>query len=159
MSTTPLSNPGVRFPPPFIFLIGLIAGWGLDRYVFALPLAYPDSETLLVVGVSLVAIGVLLAAWGITTFRIARTSVIPHHSASRLVTAGPYRFTRNPMYTGLLIAYVGATALLGTLWPLVLLPFVIFVMIRFVIQREERYLSDAFDADYFAYRGRVRRWL
>jgi protein-S-isoprenylcysteine O-methyltransferase Ste14 len=109
--------------------------------------------------VSLVAIGVLLAAWGITTFRIARTSVIPHHSASRLVTAGPYRFTRNPMYTGLLISYVGATALFQTLWPLVLLPFVIFVMIRFVIQREERYLSDAFDADYFAYRGRVRRWL
>jgi len=159
MSTTPLSNPGVRFPPPFIFIIGLLAGWGLDRYVVALPLTYPSRETLLAVGVSLVAIGVLLAACGIITFRIARTSVIPHHSASRLVTAGPYRFTRNPMYTGLLVAYVGATALLHTLWPLVLLPFVIIVMIRFVIQREERYLSDAFGADYTAYCSRVRRWL
>ncbi len=159
MSTTPLLNPGVRFPPPFIFLIGLIAGWALDRYIIAVPLTYPNATALLAVGTSLVAIGVVLAACGIITFRIARTSVIPHHSASRLVTAGPYRFTRNPMYTGLVISYIGATALLHTLWPLVLLPLVIAIMIRFVILREERYLSDAFGADYSAYRSRVRRWV
>ena len=159
MSTTPLSNPGVRFPPPFIFIIGFLAGWGLDRYVIGLPLTYPSPRILLGVGVSLVAVGVVLSACGIVTFRIARTSVIPHHSASRLVTVGPYRFTRNPMYTGLLFAYLGATALIHTVWPLVLLPFVIITLIRFVIRREEQYLSDAFGADYAVYCSRVRRWL
>lgn len=66
---------------------------------------------------------------------------------------------RNPMYTGSAIVYVGATVLLGTSWPLILLPIVLLVVIRFVIQREERYLADAFGREYAEYCSRVRRWL
>lgn len=100
----PLSNPGVRFPPPFLFVIGLLAGWVFDRYWHALPLSRFAGSALEPFGLAALALGVVLAGWGMITFRRAKTAIIPHHSASQLVTHGPYRFTRNPMYTGLTIA-------------------------------------------------------
>jgi protein-S-isoprenylcysteine O-methyltransferase Ste14 len=93
------------------------------------------------------------------TFKRARTAIIPNRSASAIVTTGPYRFTRNPMYAGLTLAYVGGALLIGTAWTLLLLPVVIAVLYRRVIRREEAYLDAAFPDVYAAYRGRVRRWL
>jgi protein-S-isoprenylcysteine O-methyltransferase Ste14 len=158
-SQAPLSNPGVHFPPPVIFVGGLLVGWIVDRYLYALPLSRFGGEMLPFLGILLVAIGVVLVGWGMMTFRRAQTAIIPNHSASQLVVEGPYRFTRNPMYTGLTIAYVGAAALLGSAWPLILLPIALVVLVRLVISREEAYLSDAFSSEYTAYRARVRRWV
>lgn len=160
MSTRmPLADAGVWFPPPLIFVAGIGVGWLLDRYVVALRVPVTISGFTAVLGVGALAIGVALAGWGMATFRRAGTAINPHHSASRLVVTGPYRFTRNPMYVGLTIAYLGVSALLATAWPLLLLPVVLFIVFHFVIQREERYLSDAFGAEYADWRGRVRRWL
>jgi len=155
----PLSNAGVYFPPPFIFIIGLVAGWVVDRYWHALPLASFAGPALKPSGWILLALGVILAGWGMATFRRAKTAVNPHRSASQLVTHGPYRFTRNPMYTGLTLQYLGGTTLLNSAWPIILLPIVLIVLIRRVISREEAYLNQAFSADYAAYSARVRRWL
>jgi protein-S-isoprenylcysteine O-methyltransferase Ste14 len=155
----PLSNAGVRFPPPLLFVLGMLAGWVLDRYWHALPLSPFVGSALAPFGFAAIALGVGLAAWGALTFRRARTAIIPHRSASLLVTHGPYRFTRNPMYTGLTIAYLGASALLNSAWPVILLPAVILILFTTVISREERYLSDAFGAEYTAYVASVRRWL
>ncbi len=110
-------------------------------------------------GGACLAIGLCLVAWGMVTFRRAGTAITPHHSANRLVVSGPYRFTRNPMYTGLTIVYIGVSALLGSEWPLLLLPLVLFIVFHFVIEREERYLADAFGSEYAEFRRRVRRWL
>ena len=63
------------------------------------------------------------------------------------------------MYTGLTIAYLGASALLDTAWPIVALPIVLVVLVKTVISREERYLSDAFGVEYSTYVASVRRWL
>jgi protein-S-isoprenylcysteine O-methyltransferase Ste14 len=155
----PLSNAGVYFPPPFIFGIGLVAAWALDRYWHALPLSGFAGSALKPLGWILLALGVILAGWGMATFRRAKTAINPHRSASQLVTHGPYRFTRNPMYTGLTLAYLGGTALLNSAWPIILLPIVLVVLVRRVISREEAYLRQAFSADYTAYSARVRRWL
>jgi protein-S-isoprenylcysteine O-methyltransferase Ste14 len=155
----PLSNPGVYFPPPFYFVAGVVAGWLLDKYIIALPIPQLMAGFVSMLGVGLLVIGLLLMMWGLVTFRRAGTAIIPHQSASRLVVTGPYRFTRNPMYTGLTIAYIGVSGLLGTAWPLLLLPEVLFIVFRFVIQREERYLDDAFGPEYAEWCGRVRRWL
>jgi protein-S-isoprenylcysteine O-methyltransferase Ste14 len=76
-----------------------------------------------------------------------------------LVKDGPYRFTRNPMYTGLTIAYFGGAALLDSAWPIIVLPVVLIVLVQTVILREERYLADAFGVEYSVYVARVRRWL
>src|ERR1700687_5122218 len=103
----PLFNAGVRFPPPFLFVIGFLVGWVLDRYWHALPLSRFAGSALEPFGWSALAVGLILIGWGMVTFRRAKTAIHPHHSASQLVTHGPYRFTGNPMYTGLTIAYLG----------------------------------------------------
>lgn len=154
----PLSDPGVHFPPPFIFVGGFLAGWVVDRWGWRLALS-SGSAALERIGLGILIVGLVLAAWGIVTFRRARTAVIPHHAASQLVTNGPYRFTRNPMYVGLTIAYTGAAAVINSAWPVILLPVVLMVLVRSVVSREEQYLSDAFGDQFAAYRGRVRRWL
>jgi protein-S-isoprenylcysteine O-methyltransferase Ste14 len=156
---TPLANPGVRFPPPIIFVGGLLIGWMLHRYWRAIPLSRHGGAALEPIGLVLVLGGLALAAWGMLTFQRARTAIIPSRSASRLVGGGPYRFTRNPMYVGLTLAYVGVAALVSSAWPLILLPLVLVVLVRMVIGREEAYLRDAFGAEYAAYQSRVRRWL
>jgi protein-S-isoprenylcysteine O-methyltransferase Ste14 len=154
----PLSNAGVYLPPPFIFFGGFLAGWAVDRWVRGLPLS-SGGVALERVGFGIVGVGVVLAAWGIVTFRRAGTAVIPHQAASQLVMTGPYRFTRNPMYVGLTIAYIGGVAVINSAWPLILLPLVLVVLVRRVVSREEQYLSDAFGDQFTAYRLRVRRWL
>ena len=152
-------NPGVRFPPPFIFAGGLLLGWLLHRawpiYLFGGAGAgmRPGLGWLLVVA------GFALSFSGILTFLRAHTAVIPHHPASRLVTSGPYRFTRNPMYLGLTLGYLGGVLLIDSVWPLLLLPFVLFALSVAVIRREERYLAAAFGDAYATYRRQVRRWL
>lgn len=155
----PLSNAGVRFPPPLIFVFGLFTGWMLDRYWHALPLSRFGGSALEPIGWILLALGVILAGWGMVTFRRARTAINPHRSASQLVTHGPYRFTRNPMYTGLTLEYLGGAVLFDSAWPIIVLPIVLVVLVRRVISREEAYLNQAFSADYAAYTARVRRWL
>jgi len=155
----PLSNAGVRFPPPFLFVIGFLAGWALDRYWRPLPLSPFAGSALRPFGWSALALGVILGAWGMATFRRAKTAIHPGHSASQLVIHGPYRFTRNPMYTGLTMAYLGGSALLDSGWPIVVLPIVLVVLFRTVISREERYLTDAFGVEYTQYVASVRRWL
>lgn len=154
----PLSNPGVRFPPPLIFVGGFLAGWVVNRWGRGLPLSR-GGVPLEWIGFGIAIAGVILAAWGIVTFRRSRTAVIPHHAASQLVMNGPYRFTRNPMYVGLTIAYVGGSAVINSAWPLILLPIGLVVLVRSVVSREEQYLSDAFGEQFAAYRSRVRRWL
>jgi protein-S-isoprenylcysteine O-methyltransferase Ste14 len=156
---TPRSNAGVYFPPPLLFVIGILAGWMLDRYWYPLPLTRFGGSVIKPLGWILLALGIMLAAWGIVTFRRAKTAINPHGSASQLVTHGPYRFTRNPMYTGLTFQYLGVAALIDSGWPIIVLPIVLFVLFRTVISREESYLKDAFGADYGAYTARVRRWL
>jgi protein-S-isoprenylcysteine O-methyltransferase Ste14 len=76
-----------------------------------------------------------------------------------MVTDGPYAWTRNPMYLSFTVFYLGLALLTGMLWPIIVLPVVLALLIVFVIRREERYLDDAFGEEYAAFRKRVRRWI
>jgi protein-S-isoprenylcysteine O-methyltransferase Ste14 len=155
----PLSSPGVPFPPPFLFVGGYGVGWLIDR--FLLPMGVPGIHPRYaeMIGVVFMVIGLVLGGWGILTFRLARTAIIPNQPATRLVGSGPYRFTRNPMYTGLTALYIGISLATNNLWPIILLPSVLVVLDRLVVRREEAYLADAFGASYEAYRQRVPRWM
>jgi protein-S-isoprenylcysteine O-methyltransferase Ste14 len=106
-----------------------------------------------------ILIGLSLAVWGLVTFFRARTAVMPDRGARRLVVEGPYRISRNPMYVGLSALYLGLGMLFNVAWPIVLFPLALLALDRLVIRREERYLLDAFGAEYAAYCRRVRRWL
>jgi protein-S-isoprenylcysteine O-methyltransferase Ste14 len=156
--TSPIPNAGVRFPPPLLYVAGVVAGWLLDR---AWPLRIAlDASAQRMVGASLfLLLGLGIMVWALATFRSARTTLVPNRPASALATNGPYRLTRNPMYVSLVAYYVGVSILLNSWWPLLLLPLVVLVVQRFVIAREERYLASAFPVDYPAYCQRVRRWI
>ncbi len=149
---------GVHVPPPLFFAIGFLIGWLLNR-VHALPVLPPSTAAREPVGLALVGAGLVFMLWALATFLAARTTVIPNRPASRLVTTGPYRFSRNPMYTGFTVVYIGLTLILNSAWPLLVLPLVIMALLSRVIEREERYLNGAFGEDYAAYTRRVRRWL
>jgi protein-S-isoprenylcysteine O-methyltransferase Ste14 len=147
---------GVRIPPPLIFLAGLAVGGGIE---IAVPTANLPLGVAVAAGVAGAAIWVALDARATMLFRRAETSFLPWTPTEALVTSGPFRYTRNPMYLGMGVLYVGLALAFGLLWALVVLPVVLLAVVRLVIVREERYLERAFGEDYRAYRRRVRRWI
>jgi protein-S-isoprenylcysteine O-methyltransferase Ste14 len=117
------------------------------------------SHVLYLVGAALLAAGVVFMFWGLLTFARVRTGIIPMKPATQIVAHGPYRFSRNPMYSGMATAYLGGTFMMNSAWALALLPFVMYALFHLVIKREERYLISAFPTEYADYTKRVRRWL
>jgi protein-S-isoprenylcysteine O-methyltransferase Ste14 len=156
-----MNNPSrflLRVPVPWVFvlayLMGIIPERGRSSYI---PARLAEQSTL--VGAVLFSIGVIIAGWALLLFRKARTTTVPGKSSNRLVTWGPYRFTRNPMYVALTLAYIGEAGLLHQVWPLVLLPLVLAYVNWTVIPLEESKLKEVFVDDYEQYRLRVRRWI
>lgn len=150
---------GVYVPPPLIFAVPLFAAFLADRQR-AWTLVYAAPAIVAVAGVGLIVAGAALGIAGVWVFRKSKTTVLPAtRPTTTIVAAGPYRFTRNPMYLGMAFAYLGITLLLNTVWALLLFPIVIWIVTRYVIQREERYLAAKFGDAYAEYRRRVRRWL
>ena len=111
----------------------------------------------LLVGVPGLAKTLIVSSIG--NFRRSRTSIIPVRPATALVIAGPYRFTRNPMYVALAALTVGLGLFLDSWWVMLLLVPVLIGVRLFVIAPEERYLQRRFGADYISYMRRVRRWV
>jgi protein-S-isoprenylcysteine O-methyltransferase Ste14 len=142
-----------------VFVAGYLVAWWLhSRLPFEIDAA---GARLVQVGLGALfsAAGLALMGWGMVTFVRARTPIMPIRPARALVTSGPYRFSRNPMYVGVTVLYFGIALLTNLAWPIVLLPVVLLVMNALVIGREERHLQAEFGQAYDEYRGRVRRWL
>jgi protein-S-isoprenylcysteine O-methyltransferase Ste14 len=153
----PAEGPRVAVPPTLVFAGGFLsaAAWEL----FAPWPALRTASLAEAIGIVLLVIGVGLFVSGLLTFAAARTGIMFQSPATRLVTDGPYRWSRNPQYVAFLACYLGASFLSNSLWPIVALPFVILVTNRLVIAREERYMLSRFSRDYEAYCRRVPRWL
>ncbi len=149
-------KPGVAAPPPLIYAGGFALGYLIENF---LPTALFPEFMSACVGWSLIAIGVLITAFALSAFRRARTPVNPYAQTTALVTGGPFRFSRNPLYLALTVIYLGAAGLLNSLWPVLLLPGVLWFMHWGVIIREERYLERRLGPAYQEYKARVRRWL
>lgn len=149
---------GVLAPPPVLYGAGLVIGLVL-HVLHPIHIASSSGTVVRGAGVALVAIGLLLSASVMRVFRAAGTPVPPYRPTARLVFGGPYRYSRNPDYIGQALAYVGVALVANSWWPLFILPVVVFVVQRLVIEREERYLEAKFGEEYREYRARVRRWL
>jgi len=110
-------------------------------------------------GAVVMALSLALSNWGSTTFRQAGAGFQLHSETPALVTSGPFRFSRNPMYVGMLIWLLGLAVLLGSLIAFVF-PVLLFLLANFiVIPMEERELERSFGEPYLEYKRRVRRWL
>ena len=149
-------NPGIRPPPPLIYLVPLAAGLVLDR---RLHLPFLPRGVARGLGWSLLGGGVTLNAWFLKTIRKADVPIRTDKPVPRLTTEGPFRYSRNPSYLALALIYAGIASLRNSLWAMLLLPPVVMVMQREVIGREERYLERAFGEEYLAYKAQVRRWV
>jgi protein-S-isoprenylcysteine O-methyltransferase Ste14 len=145
--------------PPRLFLAGLLLGQLCDR-VRPLPLVLPGSALARwTIGGVLVIGGLLLAAAGIRNFGRAATPVPTIEPTRALVTTGIHGWTRNPIYLGMFLIYVGVGIATRSPWTLILLA-PLAVTIRYgVVAREEAYLERLFGDDYRDYTRRVRRWL
>ena len=148
----------LRVPP---LAVTLLVGLGAWLSAHAFPALRLDSVNLRVVAAALGLVGGGCSLLGVISFRRARTTVNPMHpgAASALVVSGVDRFTRNPMYAGMLLVLLAWAAFLSSL--LALLGPVVFVLYinRFQIAPEERALQSLFGSDYTAYQARGRRWL
>jgi protein-S-isoprenylcysteine O-methyltransferase Ste14 len=132
-------------------------GWLADRRV-RWPLL-SDHPVSIALGVFLVVGGAALAFTGIRRFWRARTTVLPFGGTTQLVTTGIYRFTRNPMYLGMALAYVGCAMLVNSVWCVLFLPVALTLAYVLAIRPEERYLTGKFGEVYRRYCADVRRWI
>lgn len=147
---------GVRLDPQLLYAVPLAGGLLLDWW-HPLRSAWPQFRT--PVGIAVIALGVGLAAAAVRRFRSAGTSLQPWEPSTTLMTDGPFRFSRNPVYVAYTLVYLGVGSWMNSLWPLLLLPLVLWLMHRLVISREESYLEARFGEAYRDYSHRVRRWL
>ncbi|HEX7007672.1 MAG TPA: isoprenylcysteine carboxylmethyltransferase family protein [Alphaproteobacteria bacterium] len=150
------NGPGVTFPPPLVYLgflaIGLALGW-------LWPVGLGGSGWQIWVGAPLIAIGLVLMTAGVLTFRREGTNIAPNRPARVLVTDGPWRFSRNPLYLSLTLIYLGVAIAADSPWAVILVVPAVLIIRYAVVAREERYLESRFGDDYRRYKASVRRWI
>ncbi|WP_018628487.1 methyltransferase family protein [Niabella aurantiaca] len=145
-----------RIPPPVYLLFAVILMLLLHQYLPVMRwLEFPWRYA----GILLILPGLLLAARNGLLFRKLGTALRPGAKATVLVTKGAFRFTRNPMYLGLVTMLTGTGIWLGTLSPLIMIPVLIWILQVQFILREEKWMESWFGASYLDYKKKVRRWL
>ncbi|MDP1680190.1 MAG: isoprenylcysteine carboxylmethyltransferase family protein [Burkholderiales bacterium] len=147
-------RPATVLPPPLIYAACLLGAWWMEG---RLPLGFGPAGREL--GWIVIALGLAGMAWALAAIWGNHTTVNPYKAANNLVTSGPFRFSRNPIYVSDWLVYVGVMLLMQTLWPLLFAPLIWGLMRYAVIAHEEAHLEAKFGAEYRAYKARVRRWV
>ena len=149
----------IRVPPPLAFLASYLLGMALQRVAPIELRADLVVNAGRIAGAAAVVLGALLAVSCALLFVVRRTTMIPFGSASHLITAGPYRISRNPMYVSVTLMYLGAAGVFSQIWPALLVPLPLLFLNAIVIPFEEARLKAIFGPEYAVYCARVRRWL
>jgi protein-S-isoprenylcysteine O-methyltransferase Ste14 len=153
-------GPNIRIPPPTFFALPMLTGFLVQHFVpIRIVNGVDPVRTLRLVGIAEIVIALALIVWAGTTLLRNGSTPNPTRRAGTLVEEGPYTLTRNPMYLGLTVMYVGIVLVANAVWPLVFLPEALALAYLFAIRLEEDYLAREFGEQYVAYRSRVRRWL
>ena len=145
-----------RLPPLLLVLVLAITMLILDRAFPLFKVLHPPFAYL---GAAPVALGVLIVLISAGLFRFRKTTINPFGEPAVMVQDGFYRFSRNPMYLGMLLVLIGVGLWLGNVLALLLAPAFVAIMTRGYIVREEQLLEDRFGDVYRAYRSRVKRWI
>jgi protein-S-isoprenylcysteine O-methyltransferase Ste14 len=150
--------PELKIPPVAVVLLLGTAMWAAARFAPALRFDLPAAR---IVAAGLAAVGTIVAALGVASFRRARTTVNPLRpdAAASLVITGIYRRTRNPMYLGMLLVLLGWGLSLHSIPALVISAAFVPLMNRLQIIPEERALAARFGHAFTDYQAKVRRWL
>ncbi len=142
--------------PPMVAGFYLLIALGIDRYLIEARVIHPPYHYL---GFIIVAMAIILVIWAVLAFRRNSTTLDHHDIPVALVTTGPFRFGRNPMYVGLTIGLIGMAIIIGTL-ALFFVPLAFLLTMNWAfVPREEKNLEQVFGEAYLNYKERVRRWL
>lgn len=154
-SPAPRPSWHLKIPPPIWGIVLLLAAYAAERMSTA-EVVFRSTPLAVLCG----AFGLLLAGWGERTFAAEGTEILPASPTNKkLVTRGPFRFTRNPMYLGLTLMAFGFAFYFGTL-PFYAVPVLLFLLCNFsFIPFEEAKMQRQFGDQYTDYRRRVRRWV
>ncbi len=142
--------------PPFVYLGSIILG--LVVHV-SWPVRLLPPSASLPIGIVIVFVAVALFVWAVRTLRSAGTPVPGNRPTTTIVRAGPYGFSRNPIYVAFTLLQLGLAAWVNSVGLLLTLVPALAIMALVVIPREERYLEARFPSEYRAYKRKVRRWL
>jgi protein-S-isoprenylcysteine O-methyltransferase Ste14 len=147
----------LKLPPPVWALFYTLIAYGLARLLDADPI---PGLAIVPLAVILIVAGMALAVSAALLFRREGTEINPTSATNRvLVTTGPYRFTRNPMYLSLVTITLGVAIWVGA-WPMFLAPVAVFATTNWAhIPFEETKMRRQFGPDFDAYSRRVRRWI
>ena len=149
-----------RFPwPPVLLASAIGLAVGLEWLTIRLPVPFAETEVLHFAGMTLLLAGGLLMLWAAVQFRTHQTSIRSDRGSNALVAAGPFAFSRNPIYLGEAMALVGAGIGFNRLWFILVAPLFVLAVTRLAIVREEAYLERRFGPAYIDYKARVRRWI
>jgi protein-S-isoprenylcysteine O-methyltransferase Ste14 len=157
MSTPTTSGPSAIPWPPLLLAATLVLGWLAGR-LYPLPWPGIDDLAARLIGYGLGAAGIALVAWGVMTLYRAGTTVRPNQGADRLVTDGPFRYRRNPIYMGDVLILLGLAQLTLNIWFAILAPLFALAVFQLAIVPEERHLERRFGQAYRDYKERTRRW-
>ena len=157
-ATAAEDNAGVVVQPPFIYLGFLVAAVVLE-VILPSPVDAVFHRTRYALGLMLAVTAVVIVFAAARRFRAAGTNIPPHLPTTALAVDGVYAHTRNPMYLAMTLLYAGLAIAAGSLWAIVLLALLLWVINAAVVAREEHYLERKFGDAYREYKTRVRRWV
>ena len=151
-------SPRVYIPPPFLYAGIFFLSFLIQHYI---PLTRDLFERSLsnYLAIAFFGMGIVCGLPALIKFIKTRNTVLTVKPAASLQTQGIYNLSRNPMYVGLLLLYIAFAFIKGNLWTFLLIPLLIFIITRFVIINEEKYLKRAFGQEYLNYMQKVRRWI
>lgn len=158
MQIDKFKGPGVYFPPPLLYVLIFILALFIQRMI-------PIADTLFhlriikAVGIIFLIIALFFLARSLRQFFQSKNTVILFKPALSLQKTGIYGISRNPMYVGLVLAYIGITCSIGNWWNIILFPILFVIVQEYIIKREEKYLELEFGQQYIEYKKTVRRWL
>ena len=142
--------------PPLVYLMSLVTGALIQ---LATPLPFLPQSVAMPLGSSLVLVAIALFSYAVAKFRAAGTPVPARKPTTMIVSAGPYRFSRNPIYLAFSVFQLGIAIWVNSLWLLATLVGAVALIHYVVIPREEQYLERRFGTEYLKYKSSVRRWL
>ncbi len=149
-------TPDIRLKPPLVYAVSLFIGLGIEQL---LPLVSIPGTWRAGPAVVLIPWAGLLVVPTVMRFRKADTTLRVRKAATILITGGPYRYSRNPLYLALTLLYLGVGVLFSSAWVCVLVVPTLLIINVAVVRKEEQHLELQFGEEYLRYKTAVRRWL
>lgn len=150
----------LKYPwPPMLYLTSILTAMLAGRIVALAPIPSPHPLVLPSIGLAIGLAAVTLDIWAVRTLMERKTSVSDSACARHLVTCGPFRFSRNPIYLAYTLFTMALGLISGNSWYFIAAVGSLAVTRLIAIPREERHLEARFGFDYESYRRRTRRWI